>query len=88
MSRDDSVPNVSQVEDFRSPVPANFVAEMDRTRMTNLAVAQALGVSERQITRWRSGQVPRHQFVVRMAGVFDRDVTWFYADHSGAEAAA
>jgi transcriptional regulator with XRE-family HTH domain len=70
-----------QIRDIPSPVPANFVAEIDRRHWTNEQAARELGVSERQITRWRGGQVPRHKFVVKMAEVFARDVEWMYTNH-------
>lgn len=42
--------------------------------------AQALGVSERQVSRWRNGQQPRYASVVQWAHVFDRSVESFYAE--------
>lgn len=66
----------------RRHVPANFLAEMARTGQPIRMVAQGLQVSERQITRWRGGQIPRYGFVERMAAYFGRSVEWFMADHS------
>lgn len=83
MCRDCNVPNVSgQVEDFQTPVSANLIAEMSRTGMTVSQVASALGVAERQVTRWRGGQEPRSKFVARLAELFEREAGWFYTDHS------
>lgn len=83
MCRDCIVPNVSgQVRDIRSPVTANFLSELSRVEATNSEAARALGVSERQITRWRGGQVPSWEFVVRMGRYFGRPAEWFFADHS------
>lgn len=88
-SLDDRVPNVSgQVKDF-SPVPANLIAEMERARVTNTELARALGVSERQITRWRGGVTPRsYGLVSRMARYFGRSPEWFYTDHNTETVAA
>jgi transcriptional regulator with XRE-family HTH domain len=76
----DQIPDAGSLADT-SPVPRNFRSELGRAGVTNVEAARALGVSERQITRWRGGQVPRHEFVVRMARYFRRPVVWFYTDH-------
>jgi plasmid maintenance system antidote protein VapI len=65
-----------------SPVTANLIAEMARTGATNTEVARALGVSERQITRWRGGQAASYRFVLRLAAYFGRRPEWFYTDHT------
>lgn len=78
----------SQERDISHPVPANFRAEQDRLHWSNQQAARALDVSERQVTRWRGGQIAGHVFVLRMAKVFGRDIAWFYTDHSIETAAA
>lgn len=75
----------SQIEDKAAPVPDNLVAEIERTGSTNAEVARGIGVSERQITRWRGGQVPRYEFVVRLARFFGRETEWFYTEHEQAD---
>lgn len=72
----------SQIKDKACPVSRNLTVEMERTGQTIADVAQALGVGERQITRWRGGQEPRFRSVVHLARLFGRDDAWFYTDHS------
>lgn len=77
-----------QAQDF-SPVPRNLIAEMDRTGVTNTELARALGVSERQITRWRGGVVPRdYDRISAMARYFGRSTEWFFSHHKQSAVAA
>ena len=69
-----------QERDFSTPITAKLIAELERTEITNTQLARAIGVSERQVTRWRGGQVPRYGSVVRMAAYFGRTPEWFYAN--------
>ena len=84
------VPNVSgQEQDLENRVTANFQAEFDRLGFPVAVVARKMGVSEKQIIRWRSGEnTPQYRSVERIAAFFDRDPEWFYADHSDDRVAA
>jgi transcriptional regulator with XRE-family HTH domain len=77
-----------QERDIPSPIASNLIAELRRTGMTNEQAARALGTSERQITRWRSGQQPSYRFLAQLAAMFGREIAWFYVDHDPTEAAA
>jgi hypothetical protein len=77
-----------QEQDISNPIAANLIAEMARTGETIASLAAALGVGERQITRWRGGQEPRWSFVRQMEQHFGREAGWFYTVHVSTEQAA
>lgn len=54
---------------------------MARAGVTSTELARALGVSERQVTRWRGGQHPRYATVADIARYFGRPTGWFYTHH-------
>lgn len=88
MWADCRVPNVSgQDRDSQGPFSTNLRVEMDRTGVTNSELARGLGVTERQITRWRGGTMPRsYATVAAIARYFGRSTEWFYTDHEKAAA--
>lgn len=63
------------------PIRENLLSEITRTGVTNRQLAQALGVSERQVTRWKSDHMPTFASVVAIARYFGRRPEWFYASH-------
>jgi transcriptional regulator with XRE-family HTH domain len=70
------------------PIRENLLREIERTGVTNRELAHALGVSERQITRWKSDHMPSFTSVVVIARYFGRRPEWFYAMHPPEDKAA
>ena len=71
----------TQPEDTISPFTTNFLAEVERVGLPLVVIARGIGVSERQITRWRGGQVAHWKSVVQIARYFGRAPEWFYVPH-------
>lgn len=71
-----------QEQDSQARFTTNFRAEMDRVGLPNVVIARGIGVSERQITRWRGGQIPQWRSVEKIASYFGREPEWFFAQHS------
>lgn len=70
--------------DVRPPVAENVRAAQAAALISNRELAQRIGVSERLLGKWRSGDItPSWTNIVALGEVLDRDPAWFYADHSG-----
>lgn len=76
------------LDTLKSRFAANLDGEIRRLSLTNDAFARLIDEPERQVRRWRNGETsPRsHATLAKIATVCERDVAWFYLDHS-AEAA-
>lgn len=68
--------------DPRPPVADNLRKAQAASFLSNRELAQRLGVSERLLGKWRSGEItPSWANLVALAKVLERDPAWFYAEH-------
>lgn len=64
------------------PLGDNLRDELARTGLTTTEAAFKLGVSERQVRRWMSGEsIPTWQSLTAWSELFGRAQAWFYAEH-------
>lgn len=74
--------------DIKGRVATNIRQAMADQDLTAAELARRLDDHERQIRRWRNGEVtPKLDSLARLAMELDRDPSWFYMDHE-AQAAA
>jgi transcriptional regulator with XRE-family HTH domain len=74
--------------DIKGRVAANIRQAMADQDLTAAELARRLDDHERQIRRWRNGEVtPKLDSLARLAMELDRDPSWFYMDHGGQVAA-
>jgi ribosome-binding protein aMBF1 (putative translation factor) len=77
-----------QPTDIKRRVAVNIQRAMAEREITSAELARRLGDHERQVRRWRNGEVsPRPESFARLAMELDREPSWFYMDHEEKAAA-
>lgn len=66
------------------PTPLRFqrwlAHQIERNRLTDLALAEQMGVSHVTVGRWKRGTRPRDSQLVRLSEIFGVDVLELYAE--------
>ena len=74
--------------DIKSRVARNIRRAMAEGDLTSAELARRMDDHERQIRRWRNGEVmPRSESLALLALELGHDPAWFYMDHSEGVAA-
>ena len=77
-----------QAIDIKKRVAANICRAMDEGGLTSAELARRLDDHERQIRRWRNGEVsPRNESLALLALELGHDPSWFYMEHEERAAA-
>ena len=78
-----------QAIDIKKRVAANICRAMDERGLSSAELARRLDDHERQIRRWRNGEVsPRSESLAHLALELGHDPSWFFMDHESEKAAA